>query len=78
MPIYTYKCNSCDCVFDSMNTIDNRHEANCPECGHKGTQKITAARLKLPFDDPSGFPTSYDAWERKRNQKMAQEKKQES
>ena len=33
MPVYAYRCSSCDYGFDGMNSVENRHNVQCPKCG---------------------------------------------
>ena len=76
MPLYEYQCKPCNTVFEQFNSIPNREVANCPKCGSIAVQKIGAPMVKL--EGISGdFPTAYDQWEKKRKQKMAQERKAE-
>lgn len=39
MPLYSFRCLAHDKTFDIYQTMDERHEANCPECG-KPMQRI--------------------------------------
>lgn len=34
MPLYSFRCLVHDKTFDIYQTMDERHEANCPECGN--------------------------------------------
>jgi hypothetical protein len=53
------------------------HKLLCSHCGQEATRVISAPTMKL--DGCSGsFPTAYDSWERKRSEKLAQERKQSS
>jgi hypothetical protein len=53
------------------------HKLLCSKCGQEATRVISAPTMKL--DGCSGsFPTAYDSWERKRSEKLAQERKQSS
>lgn len=49
----------------------------CSKCGREAARVISAPTMKLEGCSGS-FPTAYDAWERKRNEKIAIEKKQNS
>ena len=51
------------------------HATLCKECGVKATRVISAPTMKLEAFTGS-FPTAYDAWTRKRSEKLAQERKQ--
>jgi len=75
MPIYSYRCN-CGNEFDHMQRMDDRLQAECPECNEQAKQMITPVRCKLDGTDPD-FPGEYMKWERKRSQHMAQERKRE-
>jgi hypothetical protein len=49
-------------------------ELSCRACGLYATRIVSAVNMKL--EGISGaFPTAYDAWERKRSEKLAQERK---
>lgn len=73
MPIYDYNC-TCGVVFEELRKIEERQTAVCPSCGGEATQKISAPMFKLE-GITGAFPTAYDQWEKKRRQKMAQERK---
>jgi putative FmdB family regulatory protein len=32
MPTYDYECRKCGCRFDSMESVENRDTAHCPDC----------------------------------------------
>jgi predicted nucleic acid-binding Zn ribbon protein len=53
------------------------HATPCKECGAEATRVMSAPTMKLEGFTGS-FPTAYDSWERKRNEKIAIEKKQNS
>lgn len=39
--IYNYKCNKCDCRYERVNTIEERHNSGrCPECTSSDTVKV--------------------------------------
>ena len=49
-------------------------EVSCRACGKKATRIVSAVQSKLdPFT--GSFPTAYDAWDRKRAEKLAIEQK---
>ncbi len=50
----------------------------CTACGKEAKKVRTVPNFSLPGNDKAGFPTAYDAWEKKRNQKMAEERKQDN
>ena len=49
MPVYSYRCRTCDHEFDKQLMMANRkqpEEDDCPECGLKAIyQKITATTI---------------------------------
>jgi hypothetical protein len=49
----------------------------CRECGSDSTRVTSAPTMKLEGWSGS-FPTAYDSWERKRSEKLAQERKANS
>ena len=49
----------------------------CKECGAEAVRVVSAPTMKLEGWTGS-FPTAYDAWERKRAEKLAVERKQNS
>ena len=50
-------------------------EISCRACGKNATRIVSAVQMKLePFT--GSFPTAYDAWNRKRAEKLAIEQKQ--
>lgn len=51
------------------------HATPCKECGSEATRVVSAPTMKLEGFTGS-FPTAYDAWERKRSEKLAQERRQ--
>jgi len=45
MPIFEFKCNSCNKVFEEIVFSSNTDSANivCPECGAKNADKLMSA-----------------------------------
>ena len=53
---------------------DTVRELSCRACGKHSTRIVSMVRSKL--EGISGaFPSAYDAWERKRSEKLVQERK---
>lgn len=76
MPLYDYYCERCDTVFETIRPMAERQTSECPECGDTCKMKLTAPTVAL--DPISGdFPGATMAWEKKREQKMKQEVKQD-
>ncbi|MCP4273258.1 MAG: zinc ribbon domain-containing protein [Gammaproteobacteria bacterium] len=49
MPIYEYKCNSCEHTFDKLQKISDPAFTDCPDCGEPELKKLVSAagfRLK--------------------------------
>jgi len=46
MPIYEYKCGSCEAEFEFLHRGDEK--ANCPECGSKKLTKLLSVFSSLP------------------------------
>jgi hypothetical protein len=70
-----FSCTKCGTVKEYF--VDNQAKAvECQDCGGEATKKQAVIRFKLPGNDPSGFPTAYDQWAKKREQKLAEEKRQ--
>ncbi len=48
MPIYAYRCSSCDCRKDVMQKMSDAPLSTCPECGKETFSKqLTAAGFQL-------------------------------
>ena len=48
MPLYTYACESCDNVFDDLQSISNREkpcETPCQKCGGKIFKTVTPIKI---------------------------------
>ena len=53
---------------------DTIRELSCRACGKHSTRIVSMVRSRL--EGISGaFPSAYDSWERKRSEKLAQERK---
>ena len=65
-------------VFELFTDKEKNPNPVCPECGELSNWVlISAPTINLePFS--GNFPGAYDAWNRKRAEKMAQERKQKS
>ena len=56
--------------------VDNEAvHTDCQVCGSLATKVRSVPNFQLPGNDPAGFPTAADKWVKKREQKMAQERK---
>lgn len=73
MKLFDYYCHRCNDVFEEL-TNEYSDLRLCPVCHDTCQARLTPPRVKLDGTDIS-FRTSYDKWDKKRQQKMAQEKK---
>lgn len=49
MPIYEYRCKSCDTAYDQLRSIATMDDARaCPECGSDETERRLPSRFALP------------------------------
>ena len=56
--------------------VDNEATSiDCQSCGSLATKVRSVPNFQLPGNDPAGFPTAADKWVKKREQKMAQERR---
>ena len=73
--IFEFLCED-NHISEALVSSDVR-EISCRTCGKKATRIVSAVQTKLePFT--GSFPTAYDAWERKRAEKLKVERKQNS
>ena len=47
----------------------------CRDCGVPAQKVRAVPNFQLPGNDAAGFPTAYDKWEKKREEKMAEERR---
>ena len=57
---------------------NNASSVDCLECGSLATKVRSVPNFQLPGNDAAGFPTAHAKWEKKREQKIAQELKSEN
>ena len=70
-----FECTTCGHQQEYF--LDNETlETECQKCQGVAKKKRSVPNFQLPGNDPHGFPTAYDKWEKKREQKMALERKQ--
>jgi hypothetical protein len=56
--------------------VDNEAtHTDCQSCGSPATKVRSVPNFQLPGNDPAGFPTAADKWVKKREQKIAQERR---
>lgn len=52
MPLYEYRCTNKDCeigVFEQYKPMEERKNSKCPQCGRKGSLKISQSRHIIDF-----------------------------
>lgn len=72
--IYSFKCTHCGNAFDELTEYTATHE--CPQCGAVAEKVIIPPQIHLEGTTGS-FPGAAISWERKRNNKINQERKQQ-
>ena len=57
MPIYEFKCQSCDNVFESLRfPSDGDGDIACPSCGGKNNEKLLSAFACISSSSTEGLP----------------------
>ena len=47
MPIYEFRCDRCDTLFEQILSIDDRGKKRCPECGKPARRVISRSSFQL-------------------------------
>lgn len=47
MPIYEFRCDRCDTLFEQILPIDDRGKKRCPECGKPARRVISRSSFRL-------------------------------
>lgn len=71
-----YRCSNGH--FDEYFVDNLETHVTCRSCGQEATKVRSVPNFTLPGNDPAGFPTAADKWVKKREEKMAYEKRHES
>lgn len=59
MPLYDYKCNKCQTIFDVLLKLkDIDKEMNCPECDSKDVVKLISKNIHTKWNC-GGFSQGY-------------------
>ena len=72
-----FLCNHCGWAAELLEENTTK-SVDCLDCGGSAFRVLSVPNFQLPGNDPAGFPTAYDQWAKKRDQKIAQEKKSEN
>lgn len=70
--MFEFKCE--DNHISEALVDDTVRELSCRACGKQATRIVSSVRSNLE-GITGAFPGAYDSWERKRSEKMAQERK---
>lgn len=54
MPLFEFKCNDCDNVFEELILKNQDDNPACPKCGNKNVEKLLSAGSVRPHGIPSG------------------------
>ena len=58
MPLYTYTCLECDKTYEVLQSISDRDNAICPDCGYRLARNIDKPGLVwAPTRGGSGYAT---------------------
>jgi len=71
--LFEFHCFTCDNHFEEL--TEYRQTFPCPKCNSNADKIISAPRVSLEGWSGS-FPGAADAWDKKRKQKLAEERKQ--
>jgi len=47
MPLYEYKCQTCDCRYERIERASSRHDGVCPDCGGAASRLLGAPALQF-------------------------------
>lgn len=59
MPIYEYKCESCEKIFEELVLPGEKEPEKCPECGTKTLKKVWKGSVGLIFKGSGFYITDY-------------------
>jgi putative FmdB family regulatory protein len=74
MPIYEYKCESCNKTFEELILPGEKEPEKCPECGDKSLRRLWTGSVGLVFKGSGFYITDY-ARKGKSNEKKGEDKK---
>lgn len=70
-----FLCDHCG-IAEEHFLENDQLKCTCLHCGGVARKQRAVPHFQLPGNDKAGFPTAYDKWTKKREEKMAQERKQ--
>ena len=65
MPMYNYKCTTCETVFDAFKKMSERNECSdlvCPECNAKGSSEYVMSAPMIVSDVGSLLSKTDNGW----------------
>ena len=71
-----FECANCGTIEEHFLENDTQ-QCTCRSCGGVARKVRSVPNFSLPGTDP-GYPTAYDQWNKKREQKMREEQKHQS
>jgi hypothetical protein len=72
-----FSCDRCGVLYVDRYEDNTTTSIKCKSCDGMASKVRAVPRFVLPGNDKAGFPTAHAKWERNREQKIAQEMKQE-
>ena len=72
-----FMCQKCGTLAVDKFVENTTVTVKCHNCKGDATKVRSVPNFTLPGNDPAGFPTAADKWVKKREQKIAQEKRAE-
>lgn len=59
MPTYDYKCNSCDYLFEELQSMKDEPLKICPKCNKESLQRLIGAGSGMIFKGSGFYLTDY-------------------
>ncbi len=59
MPTYQYECNSCEHIFEIMQSITDKKLLECPKCNKNTLQRLIGTGSGIVFKGSGFYETDY-------------------